>query len=145
MDISGVGGIGMSGLAGSAALGGAAVVSGLAASQASVGATAMPGVAFGRMDQLIQLLGDFSTSEILLALMLAQAKKPEQRSQTAVASSLGRCRKRTVVCDVGRITPRPSLRASRLDGRDRSARHRSPRRADQRAVLTRTIVLTSRA
>ena len=80
MDISGVGGVGMSGLAGSAALGGAAAVSGLAASQASVGATAMPGVAFGRMDQLIQLLGDFSTSEILLALMLAQAKKPEQRS-----------------------------------------------------------------
>ena len=75
MDISGVGGIGMSGLAGSAALGGAAAVSGLAASQASVGATAMPGVAFGRMDQLTQLLGDFSTSEIL-----AQAKKPEQRS-----------------------------------------------------------------
>lgn len=140
MDISGVGGVGMSGLAGSAALGGAAAVSGLAASQASVGATAMPGVAFRRMDQLIQLLGDFSTSEILLALMLAQAKKPEQRSY-----QVGRCRKRTVVCDVGRIIPRPSLRASRLDGRDRSARHRSPRRADQRAVLTRTIVLSSRA
>lgn len=83
MDVSGVGGIGMSGLMASSALGGAAAVSGLTATQASVGATAMSGVALGRMDQLVQLLDQFSTAEILLALMLAQAKKPEDRPGTA--------------------------------------------------------------
>lgn len=79
MDISGVGGIGMTGIAAGSALGGAAAVSGLTATQASVGAAAMSGVAFGRMDQLVQLLNGFSTAEILLALMLAQAKTPEHR------------------------------------------------------------------
>ena len=83
MDISGVGGIGMSGLMASSALSGVAAVSGLTGPQASAGATAMSGVAFGRMDQLVQLLDQFSTAEILLALMLAQAKKPEDRPGAA--------------------------------------------------------------
>ena len=88
MDISGVGGIGLSGLMNSSALGGAAALSGLAATQASSGATAMSGVALGRMDQLVQLLDQFSTAEILLALMLAQAKKPQERSH-AVSEDVG--------------------------------------------------------
>lgn len=83
MDISGVGGIGISGLMASPALSGVAAASGLAATQASAGATAMSGVALGRMDQLVQLLTDFSTAEILLALMLAQAKRPDDRSGAA--------------------------------------------------------------
>ena len=45
----------------------------------SLATAAMSGVAFGRMDQLVQLLNGFSTAEILLALMRAQAKTPEHR------------------------------------------------------------------
>lgn len=83
MEIGAVGGIGMSGVAGGAALGGAAAVSGLAATQPSVGTMALCGVGSGSMDQLVQILGEFSTAEILLALMLAQSKRPEQQTHRA--------------------------------------------------------------
>lgn len=88
MDISGVGGIGMSSLMASSALGVATAVSGLGATQASAGATAMSGVALGRMDQLVQLLDQFSTAEILLALMLTQAKSLKDRPGAA-SSDIG--------------------------------------------------------
>jgi hypothetical protein len=83
MDVSGVGGIGLSGVFGSTAVMGAAAVSGLSATQASAGVASMPGVAMGRMDQLIQLLDRFTTTEILLALLLAQAKRPREQVPAA--------------------------------------------------------------
>lgn len=83
MEISGIGGIGMSGITAGASLGGAAAVSGLAATQPSVGTMALGGVGSGSMDQLVQMLGEFSTAEILLALMLAQSKRSEQQSHHA--------------------------------------------------------------
>ena len=84
MNIGGVGDIGFAGMTGLAAMSGLSHCS----SAADVGC--LSAVPMGRFDQLVQLINGFSTSEILVALMLAKMSSPSQgRTHEADGSGMG--------------------------------------------------------
>jgi len=79
MNIGGVGDIGFAGMSAGLAVGAPTSVSGLSSSSGVADAGSLSIVSAGRMDQLVQLISGFSTSEILVALMLANASSPQHR------------------------------------------------------------------
>ncbi|MEK6257852.1 MAG: hypothetical protein AABP62_04450 [Planctomycetota bacterium] len=87
MNIGGVGDIGFAGMTAGLAVGAPNSMSGLSTSPGVADAASLSAVSTGRMDQLVQLMNGFSTSEILVALMLANAFSPHPRRTPAVGDS----------------------------------------------------------
>ena len=88
MNIGGVGDIGFAGMTAGLAVGAPNLMSGLSGSSGVADAASLSAVTTGRMDQLVQLMNGFSTSEILVALMLANVSSPHHR-KTPEASDSG--------------------------------------------------------
>lgn len=88
MNIGGVGDIGFAGMTAGLAVGTPPSVSGLSSPSGVADAAGLSAVSTGRMDQLVQLISGFSTSEILVALMLAQASSTHHR-RTSEAGDAG--------------------------------------------------------
>lgn len=82
-----IGGIGDISFAGMTAVRGLNSVSGLSNSPGITDAASLSAVSTGRMDQLIQLMSGFSTSEILVAMMLANASGAQHRRAAEVEGS----------------------------------------------------------